>query len=242
MRYRWLLGLLVLCALLTGCGFPTIGPGNDGQDDPGGFIQDSAVEPPSATCILAEATYYKPEYMVWCPLIHGISSKTQDVIGYNLYRSSAPDGPFTFLNVAFVNVNEWAASDTTLEPNRSYYYRLSAVTKAKHESPLSETYTFTSVPTVKLLSPKNTVISANTGFTFEFEPRSDFFIYNINVEKKDPSGNWTWVWWSNDQATSPCLGAPLAPGEYRWWIRAYKVPDMRSLVAAMADYAYFTVK
>jgi fibronectin type 3 domain-containing protein len=59
-----------------------------------------------------------------------------DLAGYILFRSLAPDGPFTAINSRPITTIQYY--DTDLEENSIYYYKVQAIDDAKLKSPLSE--------------------------------------------------------------------------------------------------------
>ena len=61
----------------------------------------------------------------------------EDVAGYNVYRSEAPDRGYERLHSEPLAAPEY--TDTTVKRGRTYYYRVTAVNNAGVESGFSET-------------------------------------------------------------------------------------------------------
>jgi fibronectin type 3 domain-containing protein len=60
------------------------------------------------------------------------ASTSTDVIGYNVYRSASPSGPFERLNSALVSGTTY--TDYTVTSGATYYYAVTAVDSSGGES------------------------------------------------------------------------------------------------------------
>ncbi len=93
--------------------------------------------------------------------ISWISSPERDVVGYNVYRSTAPDGNFEQIVNYLINDNK--ISDLGLENGTKYYYRITARDKAGNESEPSPPVS--GIPTKDTTPPAvpNNLIATNAG-------------------------------------------------------------------------------
>ncbi len=107
-----------------------------------------ALLPPSGVTVTGSTT--TSATLSWAP-IPGVPT-------YRIWQASSPTGPFSA--AAIGNVNSTNATITGLAPNVTYYFQVSAVDTAGHQSPPSGTVAATT--TSPLVAPANVSVAAVT--------------------------------------------------------------------------------
>jgi len=74
-------------------------------------------------------SYDRPFPLTWNP---ATDCNGDPVLGYNLYRSTDPEGPFTKVNTSLIT--ETTYTDTTAESGVTYYYAVRSVDTDGDES------------------------------------------------------------------------------------------------------------
>lgn len=100
-------------------------------------------------------------------LIRWSPSQEEDVIGYGVYRSRSPEGPYVFIpgyGTALLTTAETEYEDTDVSVGQTCYYRVSAVSATGLESALSAYAYGTALPDqVAPGAPRDLVASVITG-------------------------------------------------------------------------------
>ena len=100
-------------------------------------------------------------------LIRWSPSQEEDVIGYGVYRSRSPEGPYVFIpgdSIALLTTGKTEYEDTDVSVGQTHYYKVSAVSAAGLESALSAYVYGTALPDqVAPGAPRDLVASVITG-------------------------------------------------------------------------------
>ena len=125
-------------------------------DDAGRFVSRSS--PPARQAMNLQATGGEGYVdLAW----------TQDdfdlLAGYNLYRATSPDGPFSLLNQGLIPAQQKSYQDTDVVPGQPYYYKFTVVKTDMSESDFSNTAAATPVDTVAPQISHTPVTTAQPG-------------------------------------------------------------------------------